>query len=109
MRELVIYWRKGGICVLPYLDDLFFSKKGKQPCLLLCQRVRKDFFDVGRIINEPKCNLNQAICLRQLGFDVDMGEEKFRVPVDRWEPYIPKRTRSSQPEGGGCKPESFQA
>ena len=26
MRELVIYWRKG---VLPYLDDFFFSKKGK--------------------------------------------------------------------------------
>ena len=26
-----------------------------------------------------------SLCLRQLGFDVDMGEGKFRVPVDRWE------------------------
>ena len=33
MRELMIYWRKGGIIVLPYLDDFFFSKKGKQACL----------------------------------------------------------------------------
>ena len=45
----------------------------------------KDFFDAGRILNEPKCNLDPALCLRQLGFDVDMGEGKFRVPVDRWE------------------------
>jgi len=85
MRELVIYWRKGGIIVLPYLDDLFFSKKGKHACLFLCRRVRNDFFDAGLIINEPKCNLDPALCLRQLGFDVDMGEGEFRVPVDQWE------------------------
>jgi hypothetical protein len=77
MRELVIYLRKGGINVLPYLDDFFFSKEGKHACLLLCRRIKKDFFDAGLIINEPKCNLDPALCLRQLGFDVDMGEGKF--------------------------------
>ena len=25
--------------------------------------------------------------LRQLGFDIDMAEGKFRVPVDRWEAF----------------------
>ena len=29
--------------------------------------------------------MEPSLCLRQLGFDVDMGEGKFRVPVDRWE------------------------
>ncbi len=42
--------------------------------MILCRRVRKDFFDAGLIINEPKCNLDPALCLPQLGFDVDMGE-----------------------------------
>jgi len=29
MRELVMYWRKRGISVLPYPDNFFFSKKEK--------------------------------------------------------------------------------
>ena len=85
MRELVMYWRRSGISVLPYLDDFFFTKKGKQACLQLCLRLQKDFFSAGLIINVPKCCLTPALVLRQLGFDVDMGEGKFRVPVDRWE------------------------
>jgi len=85
MRELVRYWRKGGISVLPYLDDFFFTKKGPQACLGLCRKVRQDFYDVGLIINVLKCQLDPALCLRQLGFDVDMGEGKSRVPIDRWE------------------------
>jgi hypothetical protein len=27
MRELVMYWRRGGLIVLPYLEDFFFTKK----------------------------------------------------------------------------------
>ncbi len=53
--------------------------------MLLCRRVGKDFFDAGLIINDPKCHMEPALCFCQLGFDVDMGEGKFRVPVDRWE------------------------
>ena len=85
MRDLGMYWRKIGIRVLPYLDDFFFSKKGEQACLRLCLRVRKDFFSAGLIINVPKCCLTPALVLRQLGFDVDMAEGKFRVRVNRWE------------------------
>jgi hypothetical protein len=51
----------------------------------MCLRVRKDFFKAGLIINVPKCQLDPALCLRQLGFEVDMGEGRFRVPTDRWE------------------------
>ena len=58
---------------------------GKNACLILCLRMRKDFHDAGLIINVPKCQLDPAFCLRQLGFDIDMGEGKFRVPSDRWE------------------------
>ena len=85
MRELVMFWRKSGISVLPYLDDFFFSRKGELACLRLCLRLQKDFHSAGLIINLPKCTLIPSLVLRQLGFDVDMGEGKFRVPEDRWE------------------------
>ena len=91
---------EGGINVLPYLDDFFFSKKGRQAFLLLCRRVRKDFSFAGLIINEPKCNLDPALCLRQLGFDVGMGEGKFRVPVDRWEDLKSKTDAILAAQGG---------
>ncbi len=77
-----------------------FQKKGKRACLQLCRRVRKYFFDAGFIINEPKCNLDPALCLRQLGFDVDMGEGKFRVPVDRWEALQSKTDAILSARGG---------
>jgi hypothetical protein len=100
MRELVIYWKKGSINVLRYMYDFFFSKKGKQACLLLCRRVQKDFFDAGLIINESKCGLDPALCLRQLGFDVDMGEGEFRVPVGRWEALQSKTDAILTARGG---------
>jgi len=84
MRDIVLYWRRGGLSVLPYLDDFPFTKRGKHACWLLIRRVSKDFFDAGLIINEAKCELEQVLCLRQLGYDLDLGERKFRVPVDRW-------------------------
>jgi len=54
MRELVMYWRKRGISVLPYLDDFFFTKKESHACLRLCRRVKHDFYDAGLIMNVPK-------------------------------------------------------
>ena len=47
--------------------------------------MRKEFYSAGLIINVPKYYLTPSLMLRQLGFDVDMAEGKFRVPVDRWE------------------------
>jgi len=85
MRELVMYWRKSGISVLPYLDDFFFSKMGEQACMRLHLRVRKDFFSAGLIMNVPKYYLTPSLMLPQLGFDVDLAEGNFRVPVDHWE------------------------
>ncbi len=52
------------------------------------------------IINEPKCNLDPSLCLRQLSFDVDMGEGKFRVPVDRWEALQSKMDAILSARGG---------
>ena len=109
MRERVIYWSKWSIRVLSYLHDFFFSKKGKQVCMLLGRRVKNDFFDAGLIINESKCNLDPALYLRQLGFDVDMVRVNSESRSTDGRPYSRKQTRSSQPEGEGYMPESSQA
>ena len=58
------------------------------------ERVREDFFDAGLIINELKCNLEQAFFLRQL------GEGKFRVPVDRLEALQTKTDAIMSAKGG---------
>ena len=46
MRELAMHWRRGGICVLPYLDDFMFMERG----------MERNFFLAGLKINMPKCH-----------------------------------------------------
>ena len=43
MRELVMYWRKGGIRLLPYLGDFLFMAKGFWQCARLAGKVEADF------------------------------------------------------------------
>ena len=85
MRELVMYWRREGIKVLPYLDDFMFMKHGFLQCASLARRVEGDFIRAGLKINVPKCHSVPAQQRRQLGFDVDFEDGKFRVPEDRFE------------------------
>ncbi len=85
MRELVMYWRKGGIRLLPYLDDFLFMAKGFWQCARLAKKVEADFVLAGLRINVPKCHALPAQERRHLGFDVDFADGNFRVPVDRWE------------------------
>ncbi len=62
--------------------------------------VIQDLFLAGFIINEPKCSLDPALCLQKLGFNVDMGEGKFRVPIDRWEALQSKTDAILSAKGG---------
>jgi len=85
MRELVMFWRRDGIKLLPYLDDFMFTKSGFWQCVRMTRRVEKAFVRAGLRINVPKCHSIPAQQRRQLGFDVDFAQGKFQVPVDRWE------------------------
>jgi hypothetical protein len=85
MRELVMLWRKEGIRVLPYLDDFLFMARGFWQCVRLARKVERYLVKAGLRINVPKCVTRPTQQLRQLGFDVDFVDGKFRVPVDRWE------------------------
>jgi len=42
MRELVMYWRREGICVLSYLDDFMAMKQGFWACVRLTRRLESD-------------------------------------------------------------------
>ena len=85
MRELVIFWRPEGICVLPHLDDFMFVKQGFWACVRMACRVEVDFVWAGLRINVPKCRNIPARQMRQLGFEVDFAAGNFQVPSDRWE------------------------
>ncbi len=85
MRELVMYWRRGGIGLLPCLDYFLFMAKGFWKCARLARKAEADLVRAGLRINVPKCHTLPTQQLRQVGFDVDFMDGKFRVPVDRWE------------------------
>ena len=85
MRELVMYWRRCGIRNLPYLDDLFFPKKGSRACRLVGIRIEGDCFKAGLLINFEKSGLIPLLARKHLGFEVDLGAGYFRVLADRWE------------------------
>jgi hypothetical protein len=59
--------------------------KGFWQCASLAKKVEADLVRDGLRINVPKCHTLPAQLRRQLGFDVDFADGKFRVPVDRWE------------------------
>ena len=85
ITELVIFWRREGISVLPYLDDLMFMKQGLWACVWLARRMEGDFVRAGLRINVPNCRRIPAQQRRQLGFEVDLAADKFQVPSDQWE------------------------
>jgi hypothetical protein len=55
MRKLVMFWRRDGVRVLPYLDYFMFLKQGFMPCARLARRMEGDFVKAGLRINVPKC------------------------------------------------------
>jgi hypothetical protein len=77
-------WRCG-IRVLPYIDDLFFPKRGVRECRLMGIRIKGDYFKAGLQINFPKSGPIPIEERKHLGFDVDLGAGYFRVPTDIWE------------------------
>jgi hypothetical protein len=85
MRELVMFWRRASISVLPYLNDFMFMKQGFGACDWLSRRVDGDLVRAGLRINVPKCRMILAQQRWQLGFEVDFAAGEFQVLADRWE------------------------
>ena len=85
MRELVMYWRRSGIKVLPYLDDFLFAARSRDKAFVLRDRIEQDMFNAGLRINFEKGTRIPTQSIRHLGFDVDTAEGVLRVPQDRWE------------------------
>ena len=57
MRELVMFWRRASISVLPHWDDLMLMKQGFGACVRLARWVEGDFVRAGLRINVPKCRM----------------------------------------------------
>jgi hypothetical protein len=47
MREFLMHWRRGGIRLLPYLDDFLFIAKGFWEYARLARKVEADFVRPG--------------------------------------------------------------
>ncbi len=98
-----MYWRKGGIRLLPYLDDFLFMAKGFWQCAKLAKKCEADFVRVGLRINVPKCHTLPGHQRRQLGFDVDFADGKFRVRSTSGRRYARRRKALWERATEGCK------
>ena len=67
--------------MLPYLDVFMFMKSGFWQCVRLARRVERELVLAGLRINVPKCHSIPAHQRRQLGFDVDFAQSKFKSPL----------------------------
>ena len=73
-------WRKKGIMVYIYLDDILVlntTKKGVEKDLAL---ILKDLSQSGMLINEKKCVLEPSQCIQHLGFTLNLKEGLLEVP-----------------------------
>jgi hypothetical protein len=85
VRELVIYWRSKGIYILPYLDDFWILIMGYYAGCLLAKIVKEDMRRAGLAINWDKSDDISKHERRHLGFDVDLVNGLFKIPIARWE------------------------
>ena len=73
-------WRRCGIRVLPYLDDLVFLKKDVLACRLVGIRIEGDCLKAGLKINFTNSGLIPLKERKHLGFDMDFGAGYFKIP-----------------------------
>ena len=75
-------WRADGITVLVYLDDwLFFTHPARVDELR--NRILTDCQQAHFRVNLSKSSLTGVTRLTHLGVDVDIGDNKFRVPTHK--------------------------
>ena len=60
-------------------------KQGCALCAAMAREVESDMFNAGLQINVPKRGTIPQHKRCQLGFDVDLAEGIFTVPLERWE------------------------
>jgi hypothetical protein len=71
------------------MDDVRYglrrSRNSWALCAAMAREVEGDMCNAGLQINVPKCGTIPHHKRRQLGFDVDLAEGLFTVPLERWE------------------------
>ena len=72
----MMYWKREGINVIPYLEDSMLMKHVFLQCAISARKVKSNSITVDLNINAPKCHLIPVQYRRQMGFDVkfDPGE-----------------------------------
>ena len=85
ISEVVMFWRYKGINILSCWDDFLFLIMGFDAGCLLAEISKEDMRREGLAINWEKSYYMPKHERRHLGFDVDLANELFKIPVARWE------------------------
>ena len=80
MKVFLRKWRKQGLMVFVYLDDILVLANSESLALSSITTVVKDLDDSGMVINYPKSQLAPVQLLTHLGFSLDLKQGFLGVP-----------------------------
>ena len=83
--ELEMYWKSKGINIIPYLEDFLILIMGYDVGCLLAKIVKEAMRRAGLAINWDKSDDTPKHERRHLGFDVDLADGLFKIPIAKWE------------------------
>jgi hypothetical protein len=66
MKQLVAYWRKRGIRVIPYIDDFLFICSSAAEFSAVQSQVLQDFARAGFVLSHDKCQLRMSHALEEI-------------------------------------------
>jgi hypothetical protein len=79
MKQLVAYWRKAGIRLIPYIDDFLFICSTATEFSSVQSRILADCARAGFVLSHENCQLQLSHVIKFLGFVVDTLHGVFHL------------------------------
>jgi hypothetical protein len=79
LKQLVQYWRRLGIRIIPYIDNFLFICSSASEYTAVKTRVLADFAKAGFVLSEEKCQLELSHVVKFLRFVIDTLNGVFHL------------------------------
>jgi hypothetical protein len=83
LKQLVQFWRKQGIRLIPYIDDFLFICSSSDEFAAVQAKVLGDFAKAGFVLSVEKCQLRPSHVVQFLGFVIDTLHGVYRLTAVR--------------------------
>ena len=82
LKPVAAFFRRRGVRLIIYLDDILIMHQNRENLLTLAQEAIELFSGLGFLINWEKSHLSPSQVLEYLGTEIDSERFVFRLPVN---------------------------